>query len=168
MKLERKVIKIGIGETSICYLAQTWKVSFLVSQQKRSARIVREQVEKSKMIWENVDPKWLCLYVYLNKKYCEGIKEIEHLLPKRTPGRRVKEAGMGSWEARRREVRESGEGNWIWPEKLPKEKETRKLLGMALEIAVQLNFTNFIYTFGGKSSYKVQGPNRSEADCVCV
>ena len=26
---------------------------------KRSARIVREQVERSKMIWENVDPKWL-------------------------------------------------------------------------------------------------------------
>ena len=117
----------------------------------RTAKIVREQAEKSKIVWENIDPKWLCLYIHLNRGEIDGISEIEHLLPKRTPGRRGKEAGLGSLEAKRREVRESGEGNWVWPAVMPTERETRKLIGMALEIAVKMVFTNFIYTFGGES-----------------
>ena len=87
----------------------------------------------------------------MNREEASGISEIEHLLPKRTPGRRGKEAGMGSLEAKRREVRGSGEGNWIWPDKLPNVKETKALIGIALEIAVKLVFTNFVYTFGGEN-----------------
>ena len=116
-----------------------------------TSKIVRDQATKSKVIWENIDHKWLCLYVHLNREAVTNISEIEHLLPKRTPGRRGKEAGMGSLEAKRREVRESGEGNWIWPTLLPTERETRMLIGIALEIAVKMVFTNFIYTFGGES-----------------
>ena len=56
---------------------------------------------------------------FLNRDICSGTSEIEHLLPKRTPGRRVVEAGMGSLEVKRREVRESGEGNWVWPDNEP-------------------------------------------------
>ena len=107
---------------------------------QRTARIVREQVTKSKIIWENIDPKWLCLYIHLNREESSGLSEVLHLLPKRTPGRRGKEAGMGSLEAKRREVRESGEGNWVWPETLPTEKETRELIGIAMEIAVKTLF----------------------------
>ena len=73
------------------------------------------------------------------------------MLPKRTPGRRGKEAGLGSLEVRRREVRESGEGNWVWPEAVPTVRETKILIGIALEIAVKMVFTNFVYTFGGES-----------------
>ena len=66
---------------------------------------------------------------------------------------------MGSLEAKRREVRESGEGNWIWPEILPTVRETKLLIGIALEIAVKMVFTNFIYTFGGESYLrKARGP----------
>ena len=112
---------------------------------------MREQVAKSDIIWENIDPRWLCLYVHLNRGEASSISEIEHLLPRRTPGRRGKEAGMGSLEARRREVRESGEGNWIWPDTLPTVSDTKTLIGIALEIAVKLVFTNLIYTFGGEN-----------------
>ena len=48
-------------------------------------------------------------------------------------------------------LRESGEGNWIWPETLPTVRETKILIGIALEIAVKLIFNNFVYTFGGES-----------------
>ena len=68
---------------------------------KGTARIIREQATKSNIIWENIDPKWLCLYVHLNRDICSGTSEIEHLLPKRTPGRRGVEAGIGSLEVKR-------------------------------------------------------------------
>ena len=118
---------------------------------KRTARIVREQVIKSNIIWENIDSQWLCLYIHLNRESSADISEIAHLLPRRTPGRRGKEAGMGSLEAKRREIRESGEGNWVWPDTIPTIREIKIMIGIALEIAVKLVFTNFVYTFGGES-----------------
>jgi len=133
-----------------------------------TARIVREQAIKSNIVWENVDPKWLCLYVHLNGGESSDIRDIEHLLPKRTPGRRGREAGMGSLEAKRREVRDSGEGNWIWPEELPNEKETRILIGIALEIAVKMVFNNFIYTFGGESFLQSFGGPIGARITMCV
>ena len=111
---------------------------------KRSARIVSEQVEKSKIIWEKIDPKWLCLYVHLNRDISSDISEVEHLLPKRTPGRRGKEAGIGSLKVRRRDLRGSGDGNWVRPENMPTEQEIMKLIGIALEIAVHIVFNNFV------------------------
>ena len=39
--------------------------------------------------------------------------------------------------------------NWSWPQNRATEKEKRKLVAAALEIAVKFFFDNFIYTFGG-------------------
>ena len=93
---------------------------------KRTARIVREQTEKSNINWQNIDERWLCLYVHLNRDKCLNLRDIIHLLPYRTPGRRGPEAGMGSIEARKRHVKKSGEGNWTWPEKKPNEKKNKE------------------------------------------
>ena len=83
----------------------------------------------------------------MNRDKCLNLRDIIHLLPYRTPGRRGPEAGMGSIEARKRHVKKSGEGNWTWPEKKPNKKEIKKLIGAALEIAIQLVFESLVYTF---------------------
>ena len=55
---------------------------------EQTSKIVRGQVSKSDMKWENIDDKWLRLYVHLNRDNCSGIKEISHLLPYKKVGRR--------------------------------------------------------------------------------
>ena len=132
------------------------KSLFPILSDKITARIFCEQKEKSNTNWQNIDERWLCLYIHLNSEKCSNLLDIAHLLPHRLPGRRGLEASMGSEEARRRHVKESGEGNWTWPEKKPNKKETKKLLGVALEIAIQLVFENFVYTFGGESCIQVR------------
>ena len=75
---------------------------------------------------------------------------------------------MGSLEVRRREVRESGEGNWVWPNETPTEKDMKELIGIALEIAVKLVFQNFIYTFGGNSFVQSFGGPIGARLTMCV
>ena len=47
----------------------------------RTAKCVREQVRKSCIKWENVDPMWVCLYIHLNENLCSDLSTIKHLLP---------------------------------------------------------------------------------------
>ena len=88
------------------------KALFPSMSAERTGRAVRDQVEKSLIIWEDIDEMWLTLYIHLNREICTNIDEIEHLLPKRRRGRRGPEAGMGSEECRKRELYDSEDSNW--------------------------------------------------------
>ena len=112
---------------------------------------MKEQVLKSKIVWEELDEKWLSLYIHLNRDLCSDINKISHLLPRRRRGRRGPEAGMGSEECRQREIDETEDSNWEWPMRQIFTKEDKRLLmGAALEIAVVFFFQNFTCNFGGK------------------
>ena len=52
---------------------------------KNSAKAVRKQVEKSSIVWSNIDPKWLTLYIKLNEKKIEvcDLDEVRKFLPNR-------------------------------------------------------------------------------------
>jgi len=84
---------------------------------EKTGKAVRQQVEKSLIVWEEVDDMWLTLYIHLNRTLCSNIKEIEHLLPRRRKGRRGPEAGLGSEEFKERYLLDQDEdSNRIWPE----------------------------------------------------
>ena len=55
---------------------------------------------------------------------------------------------MGSLEVRRREVRESGEGNWVWPNETPTEKDMKELIGNFIYAQ------NFLRLFGNQAKQK--------------
>ena len=123
---------------------------------ERTARAVRAQAEKADIQWENIDSKWLRLYIHLNKHLSENISPVAHLLPVRRKGKRGAEPGMGSFECNRRHITEEFmKGNklvkssWIWPEIEPTDKEIKTLMAIMLEISVKYFFDNFVYTFGG-------------------
>ena len=123
---------------------------------ENTSKIVREQAEKIDMEWENIDEDWVKLYIHLNRGLASDISEIEHLLPYRRKGRRGVEAGMGSMEAKEREIRgNQKESNWTWPCNKATKREIKKLVAIALEIVIKFFFENFIYTFGGE--YYMQG-----------
>ena len=118
----------------------------------RTSKIVRKQAEKSKMVRSNLDDEWIRLYIHLNRKYWIDLENIEHLLPCRRKGRRGKEAGMSSVEAKERKIGgNEEESNWTWPEVKIESSDVRKLVAVALEIAVNYFFKNFVYTFGGEA-----------------
>ena len=80
----------------------------------KTSKIIREQAEKSKLMWSNQDDEWIHLYIHLNRNLCTDITHIEHLLPCRRKGRRGREAGMGSIEAKERRIRgNEADRNWI-------------------------------------------------------
>ena len=124
---------------------------------EKTGEAIRKQVEKSKISWEEIDEKWLSLYVRLNRELCYNYEEIENLLPIRRRGRRGKEAGMGSQECDKRHLEDNEKSNWEWPN-LPLNKEKIKILmGRALEISIKFFFNNFCYTFGGDLYIQVFG-----------
>ena len=78
---------------------------------KRTGRAVREQAEKSLIEWEEIDQKWLTLYIHLNEKLCSNLEEIKYLLPWRREGRRGPEAGHGSEECKQRYLKDDPNSN---------------------------------------------------------
>ena len=105
---------------------------------------------KSKIVWQNVDDTWLRLYVHLNRERID-VSEVLHLLPWKKKGRRGRESGMSSLECKRRHLNiGSSDSRWDWPEVVLDEKDKKKLLGLAMEVAVLVFFKNFTYTFGGE------------------
>ena len=56
---------------------------------ERTVKSVRRQAEKSEIIWENVDYKWLSLYIHLHRDKCTDIEMLRHLLPVRRKGRKA-------------------------------------------------------------------------------
>ena len=53
---------------------------------ERTGLAVRRQVEKSEVVWSEIDFEWLALYVHLNSTLCSNLNEIEKFLPKRRRG----------------------------------------------------------------------------------
>ena len=102
---------------------------------KRTAKAVRNQVCKSNIKWNNIDTRWLTLYIHLNRGLNSGLDEIAHLLHKKRPGKRGVEPGLSSAECMRRSLEDWYEINgktyrssWIWPEKEPTEEEFKLLM----------------------------------------
>ena len=118
---------------------------------RNTAKIVREQVQKSPITWQKIDIDWLRLYIHLNEKMADDISEVAHLLPFKKKGRRGKESGIGSLECKKRKLDiDSPKSCWDWPPVEVSEREKITLLSIALEISVKFFFENFTYTFGGE------------------
>ena len=95
---------------------------------ERTVKSVRRQAEKSEIIWENVDYKWLSLYIHLNRDKCTDIEMLRHLLPVRRKGKRGREPGLGCDEIKQKrylenEYEDGEKSSWIWPPGLPTRKE---------------------------------------------
>ena len=121
----------------------------------RTAKAVRNQAEKTPLKWDNIDIRWLTLYIHLNRGLSSNLDSIAHLLPKKRPGKRGIEPGLSSTECMRRYLEDEFEINgktykssWIWPADKPTEKEINLLMAAMLEIAVVFFFDNFVYSFG--------------------
>ena len=99
---------------------------------ENTARIVRSQAEKIPIHWENIDTKWLRMYIHQNRSYSHDTTEIDYLLPRKRKGKRGPEPGMSSKECMRRHLEpyyEDGDiSSWVWPPGEPSEKEVHKLM----------------------------------------
>ena len=56
-----------------------------------TAKAVRTQSMKSSIKWENIDCRWLRLYIHLNRSLSSDISDVEHLLPSKRKGERSQE-----------------------------------------------------------------------------
>ena len=111
---------------------------------EKTARAVRNQLEKSKVKWQNIDNRWLTLYIKLNESRIskDDLKEIKKLLPERK-SKKGKSPSFSSIDIEKR---------FIWPRLIEylSESQKSKLLGLAIEQAIIFFFKNFTYTFGGR------------------
>ena len=129
-----------------------------------TAKAVRKQAEKSNIKWQNIDSKWLRLYIHLNRHLCSNLEPVKHLLPTRRKGRRGAEPGLGSFECTRRYITDEylKEGKmvksfWVWPDKEPTEAEMKILMAIMLEVSIKFFYDNFVYSFGGKNFVQSSG-----------
>ena len=141
----------------------------------KTAKAVRNQASKIDIKWENIDIKWLTLYVHLNRHLSSGLDEVSHLLPKKRPGKRGREPGLSSIECMQRYLEDEFEINgklykssWIWPELKPTEKETKLLMAAMLEISVKFFFDNFVYSFGGENYVQGSGGPIGARITMCI
>ena len=139
---------------------------------ENTAKAVRSQALKSGIIWENIDSKWLRLYIHLNRNLSSDISQIEHLLPKKRKGKRGPEPGMSSKECLQRhllDVYEKGElSSWTWPTNEPTVNEIRILMSIMLEISVRFFFANFVYTFGNLTFLQANGGPIGARLTMCI
>ena len=136
-----------------------------------TAKAVKSQAMKSSIVWDNIDSKWLRLYIHLNRSLSSDLSEIEHLLPKKRLGKRGPEPGMSSDECLKRyleEVYEDGTpSSWTWPRE-PTTEETRILMSILLEISTRFFFENFIYTFGNQAFLQSTGGPIGARLTMCI
>ena len=118
---------------------------------ENTAKSVRSQVEKSSVRWDNIDKKWLTLYIKLNEANisAEDLKDIDYLLPTRI-SKMGRKPTFTSYKI---------ENKYRWPQNTDNitPKMLSKLMGLAMEHAVIFFFKNFTYTFGGKLFIQVGG-----------
>ena len=134
-----------------------------------TSKIVRKQVTKSPIVWQNIDHTWLRLYVHLNRNMTSDISKIEHLLPYKKKGRPGKESGMSSMECKKRRLNINGKKScWDWPEQEVTENDVKELLGIAMEIVVNFFFTHFVYTFGGEHFLQCSGGPIGARLTMCI
>ena len=77
---------------------------FLSLTATETGKAVRSQVLKSLVKWENIDSKWLRLYIYMNRELISDVSGIEHLLPTKRKGKRGPDPGMSSKECLKRHL----------------------------------------------------------------
>ena len=125
-----------------------------------TAKAVRAQAIKSSIIWENIDTKWLLLYIHLNRNLSSDLSEVEHLLPVKRKGKKGPEPGMSSEECLKRHLEpiydDGSLSSWTWP-KEPTSQEINVLMSILLEISVRFFFQNFVYTFGNQAFLQSSG-----------
>ena len=111
---------------------------------ERSARIVRDEIQRSEITFEGFDDEKARTYIYMNKEKITDYEDIAHLLPKRKAktGTAPTMASIGrKWDPN---------NQWEFPDENISSAQTRKLIGLVAEIATIVLFTNFSYKFGGK------------------
>ena len=138
----------------------------------RTAKAVRSQAEKIEIKWENVDTRWLCMYIHQNRELSSDLSQVEKFLPRRRKGKRGPEPGLSSKECLKRYLEcqyENGElSSWEWPENSPKGKEINQLVAIMLEIAIKFFFSNFTYTFGGETFLQCTGGPIGARITMCI
>ena len=85
-----------------------------------TAKAVRSQAMKCSIKWDNIDSRWLRLYVHLNQHLSSDITPIKHLLPKKRKGKRGPEPSLSSKECLGRHLENVYDdgipSSWTWPE----------------------------------------------------
>ena len=103
---------------------------------KNTANSVKKQIWKSKIAWNNIDNKWLTLYLKLNAENLvpEDLNSVKCFLPNRLSNK-GKAPSFGATKI---------EENYVWPQNVeyltPAMKS--KMLGIAMEQAITFFFTN--------------------------
>ena len=134
-----------------------------------TSKIVRKQVTKSPITWQNIDHTWLRMYVHLNEHLSSDISTVRHLLPYKKKGRKGKESGMSSDECKKRNLRINCKTScWDWPNVEITEKDIKELLGITMEIVVKFFFTNFVYTFAGENFLQSTGGPIGARLTMCI
>ena len=116
-----------------------------------TGKAVKSQILKSSIKWENIDKKWLTLYLKLNESNIDEkeLSELKRFLPKRI-SKMGKAPSFGSIKI---------EEKYSWPKEVDylTDQIVSKMMGLAMERAVIFFFTHFTYTFGGKLYLQMGG-----------
>ena len=75
---------------------------------------------------------------------------------------------MKSDEVKKRYVDRSESSSWIWPDQKLSYREVHKMMAIMLEIAVNIFFRSFVYTFGGKCYLQSTGGPIGARLTMCV
>ena len=135
---------------------------------ERTSKCVRRQAESCGIKWNEIDDEWLRLYIHMNRHLSSDISQIEYLLPKKRKGKPGREPDMTSEEVKKRYVDKSEDSSWTWPEEKPDEKEVHLMVAIMLEIAVNMFFRSFVYTFGGECYLQGDGGPIGARITMCV
>ena len=117
----------------------------------KSARIVREEIQRSKLKFEGIDHEKALTYIAINRELIENIEELEEFIPKR----KSKNGTTPSMAS----IHKKWDPNdqWEFSNKELTEDQERLLVGVVAEIAIIVLFNNFSYKFGGKFFHQQSG-----------
>ena len=145
---ERNRSKIYKGEVQedLCLLGLDVVALFPSMTSKRTGKLVRKAVMKSRISLEGYDWKTGLVYIVMNKHLTTNLGSMWKILPYR---RKVggQAPGMSSKEMKRRKG--SLDKQWVFKTQEVGEEEKREIAGRCAEIAVRVVFENFAYNFGG-------------------
>ena len=111
-------------------------------------RIIEEEVERTKIKWEDLDYVEGTRLIVLNRSalYCRG-HQLSRVLPvrrKRT-GVRPGVTGKGPLGPERGDTEQ-----WVWPRVKLTEEERTMVIAEVVKILAEVMFQNHLYTFGGQ------------------
>ena len=151
------------------------KALFPSLSKERTSKAVRNQARKIPIKWNNIDKRWLTLYIHLNRGLSTDISKIKHLLPYKRKNKRGVEPGMSGVECMQRHLLDEYDINgkkfrstWIWPKDDITDTELHELMAVFLEIAVKFFFDNFVYKFGGQDILQCFGGPIGARVTMCI